>query len=49
MLILHLKCFDFKNGCTKILKTVEFPVELKMDPSMNYLHFLYYDNRESYN
>lgn len=34
VLILHLKCFDFKkDGCTKILKTVEFPVELKLDQS----------------
>lgn len=34
VLILHLKCFDFKKeSCNKILKTVEFPVELKLDPS----------------
>lgn len=34
VLILHLKCFDFKkDSCTKILKTVEFPVELKIDQS----------------
>ncbi|KAJ6642063.1 Ubiquitin carboxyl-terminal hydrolase 10-A [Pseudolycoriella hygida] len=32
VLVLHLKWFDFKlNGCTKILKTVEFPIELKFD------------------
>lgn len=32
VLILHLKWFDYKpDGCTKILKTVEFPVELKID------------------
>ncbi|CRL04463.1 CLUMA_CG017546, isoform A [Clunio marinus] len=35
VLILHLKCFDFKkDSCTKILKTVEFPVELKLDPKI---------------
>jgi ubiquitin carboxyl-terminal hydrolase 10 len=34
VLILHLKCFDFKKeSCNKILKTVEFPVELKIDQS----------------
>lgn len=32
VLILHLKWFDYKpDGCTKIVKTVEFPVELKID------------------
>lgn len=32
ILILHLKWFDYKvDGCTKIIKTVEFPVELKID------------------
>lgn len=35
VLILHLKWFDYKSdGCTKILKTVEFPVELKIDPKI---------------
>lgn len=34
VLVLHLKCFDYKRDvCTKILKTVDFPVELKIDPS----------------
>lgn len=34
ILILHLKCFDYKqDGCTKILKALEFPVELKIDTS----------------
>lgn len=34
VLILHLKCFDYKqDGCTKILKALEFPVELKIDTS----------------
>lgn len=34
VLILHLKCFDFKkDGCTKILKSVDFPIELKLDQS----------------
>ncbi|XP_037816014.1 ubiquitin carboxyl-terminal hydrolase 10 [Lucilia sericata] len=32
ILILHLKWFDYRSdGCTKILKKVEFPVELKID------------------
>jgi len=35
VLILHLKYFDYRSdGCTKILKKVEFPVELKIDASM---------------
>ena len=34
VLILHLKCFDYKKeSCNKILKIVEFPVELKLDQS----------------
>lgn len=34
VLILHLKWFDYKgDGCSKILKNVEFPVELIMDGS----------------
>lgn len=34
ILILHLKCVDYKmDGCTKIFKTVEFPIELKIDAS----------------
>lgn len=33
-LILHLKLFDYNmGGCTKILKTVSFPIELKIDTS----------------
>ncbi|XP_059614959.1 uncharacterized protein LOC132260691 isoform X2 [Phlebotomus argentipes] len=32
VLILHLKWFDYKmDSCTKILKTVEFPIELRID------------------
>ncbi|XP_055686779.1 uncharacterized protein LOC129792079 isoform X2 [Lutzomyia longipalpis] len=32
VLILHLKWFDYKmDSCTKILKTVEFPIELRVD------------------
>ncbi|XP_066148534.1 ubiquitin carboxyl-terminal hydrolase 10-B [Euwallacea fornicatus] len=32
VLILHLKCFDFKmDGCTKIVKALEFPIDLKID------------------
>jgi len=32
VLVLHLKWFDYKaDGCTKILKTVDFPIDLKLD------------------
>ncbi|KAL1399735.1 hypothetical protein pipiens_007969, partial [Culex pipiens pipiens] len=35
VMILHLKCFDYKmDGCTKILKTLEFPIELKIDSKL---------------
>uniref|UniRef100_A0A182TGA5 USP domain-containing protein n=1 Tax=Anopheles melas TaxID=34690 RepID=A0A182TGA5_9DIPT len=35
VLILHLKCFDYKmDGCTKILKTLDFPIELKIDSKL---------------
>lgn len=31
---MHLKCFDFKlDGCTKIVKALEFPIDLKIDSS----------------
>lgn len=33
VLILHLKWFGYNGDCTKILKTVEFPIELKIDSS----------------
>lgn len=33
VLILHLKWFGYNGDCTKILKTVEFPIELKIDTS----------------
>lgn len=34
ILILHLKCFDFKlDGCTKIVKALDFPIDLKIDSS----------------
>lgn len=34
VLILHLKCFNYeRRGCTKIIKNVEFPVDLKIDSS----------------
>lgn len=37
VLVLHLKWFNYKvDGCTKILKTVEFPIELKIDSSESY-------------
>ncbi|XP_017786374.1 PREDICTED: ubiquitin carboxyl-terminal hydrolase 10-B [Nicrophorus vespilloides] len=35
VLVLHLKCFDFKpEGCTKIIKALEFPVDLKIDSKL---------------
>lgn len=34
VLILHLKLFDYNmSGCTKILKTIVFPIDLKIDTS----------------
>jgi len=34
VLILHLKCVDYKHdGCSKNTKQVEFPVDLKIEPS----------------
>lgn len=41
VLVLHLKCFDYKmEGCTKILKALEFPVELKIDQSKYIDHIM---------
>ncbi|XP_056641731.1 ubiquitin carboxyl-terminal hydrolase 10 [Diorhabda sublineata] len=35
ILVLHLKCFDYKaNGCTKIIKSVEFPIDMKIDQKL---------------
>ncbi|XP_060519456.1 ubiquitin carboxyl-terminal hydrolase 10-A [Cylas formicarius] len=35
ILVLHLKCFDFKlDGCAKILKALEFPIDLKIDSKL---------------
>ncbi|XP_050311738.1 ubiquitin carboxyl-terminal hydrolase 10 [Anthonomus grandis grandis] len=32
VLVLHLKCFDYQlSGCAKIVKALEFPVDLKID------------------
>lgn len=34
VLILHLKWFEYRgDDCKKILKSVEFPIELKLDSS----------------
>jgi hypothetical protein len=34
VLLLRLKCFDYKlDGASKIVKCVEFPIDLKVDPS----------------
>lgn len=48
ILILHLKWFDYKlNGCSKILKSVEFPIDLKIDGSKYTRHnfiLIYYNN-----
>ncbi|KAL3285107.1 hypothetical protein HHI36_019231 [Cryptolaemus montrouzieri] len=35
VLVLHLKCFDYQlNSCTKIMKTLEFPIDLKIDSKL---------------
>nr|XP_023020477.1 ubiquitin carboxyl-terminal hydrolase 10-like isoform X2 [Leptinotarsa decemlineata] len=35
ILILHLKCFDYSyNGCTKIIKALEFGIDLKIDSKL---------------
>lgn len=35
VLILHLKCFNFKeDGCTKVIKSMDFPVDLKIDSKL---------------
>lgn len=35
VLILHLKCFDYKlESCTKIVKALEFPIDLKIDSKL---------------
>ncbi|KAF5299706.1 hypothetical protein FQA39_LY11501 [Lamprigera yunnana] len=35
VLVLHLKCFDYKlDGCSKIMKALEFPIDLKIDAKM---------------
>lgn len=34
ILMLHLKCFHYKlQTCSKIIKTVEFPIDLRIDSS----------------
>lgn len=34
VLVLHLKCFNYKlDVCSKIIKALEFPIELKIDSS----------------
>lgn len=40
-LVLHLQCFDFKlNGCKKIIKFLEFPIDLKIDSSKDIINIL---------
>lgn len=35
VLLLHLKCFDYKlHTCSKIVKTVEFPIDLKVEQKL---------------
>ncbi|XP_030746503.1 ubiquitin carboxyl-terminal hydrolase 10 [Sitophilus oryzae] len=35
VLVLHLKCFDYQlDGCTKIIKALEFPIDLKIDTKL---------------
>lgn len=39
VLVLHLKWFDYKlDGCSKIVKTVEFPIDLKVDGKLMSSH-----------
>lgn len=46
ILILHLKWFDYRSdGCTKILKKVEFPVELKIDTSKSVNKIFFYRSK----
>lgn len=33
VLILHLKCFDYRGSCTKIVKNFDYPIDLKIDAS----------------
>lgn len=34
VLLLHLKCFDYsQDGCSKILKSIQYDVDLKIDSS----------------
>lgn len=45
VLILHLKCFDYKSdGCSKILKQLDFPIDLKVDSSKLLLFLLIFVN-----
>ncbi|KAJ8965673.1 hypothetical protein NQ314_003955 [Rhamnusium bicolor] len=42
ILVLHLKCFDFKlDGCKKIIKALDFPIDLKIDA------MVYHDGKEA--
>ncbi|KAK9882567.1 hypothetical protein WA026_022195 [Henosepilachna vigintioctopunctata] len=35
VLVLHLKCFDYQlSGCTKIMKSLDFPIDLKIDAKL---------------
>lgn len=35
VLILHLKCFEYQvNGCTKIMKTIKYPIDLNIDSNI---------------
>lgn len=34
VLLLHLKCFDYRHdGCSKIIKSIEYDINLKIDSS----------------
>ena len=42
VLVLHLKCFQFHlNGCKKITKAVDIPIDLEMDTSKLIHHFFF--------
>lgn len=35
VLVFHVKCFDYQgDGCSKITKALEFPIDLKIEPKI---------------
>ncbi|KAB0792459.1 hypothetical protein PPYR_14418 [Photinus pyralis] len=49
VLVLHLKCFDYKlDGCSKIMKALEFPIDLKIESKMLSLKSNYTPKEKQY-